>query len=256
MGFFKPKPPVDLEEFEWLMACLAWLNGKLAAADAKAGFTPMLARPDTPGLAEADGASSLFAAIKDIAGMGEWECILEQGLPAGEPARLSPYGEFSERGALGTFLIEGNSPVIRYDPALLRNPEALTATLAHELAHLISHSLGDPPGGEDLHEHATDCAAVYLGFGVFLANSARRFEQFQDAWSHGWQSSTAGYLSERALVTLTAMFVRLFGIPAEHAADPLKPYLKVDFAKALKYIDWRYPDFPTALQKVELDGWA
>jgi hypothetical protein len=256
MRFFKPKPPIDSDEFEWLMACLAWLHGKLAPTDAKVGFTPILARPDTPAIAEADGASSLFAAIKDIAGMREWECVLEQGAPAAEPARLSSYGEFSDRSALGTFSIEGNTPVIRYDPALLRNPEALTATLAHELAHLISHSLGDPPGGEDLHEHATDCAAVYLGFGVFLANSARRFEQFQDAWSQGWQSSTSGYLSERALVTLTAMFIRLFGIPAEMAADPLKPYLKVDFAKALKYVDWRYPDFRAALEQVDQGEWA
>lgn len=238
------------------MACFAWLHGKLGPVDAQAGFTPILARPDTSDIAAADSASSLFAAIKDIAGMSEWECVLEQGEAAQEPVKLSHYGEFSDRSALGTFSIEGNTPVIRYAPALLRNPEALTATLAHELAHLISHSLGDPPGGEELHEHATDCVAVYLGFGVFLANSARRFEQFQDAWSQGWQSSTAGYLSERALVTLIAMFVRLFGIPAEHAAELLKPYLKVDFAKALKYIDWRFPDFPLALQEVELDGWA
>lgn len=256
MWFAKPKPPVDADEFEWLLACFAWVHRKMGPDDAKVGFQPELARHDSPGIAEAEGATSLFAAVRAIAGLADWHCELQQGEPALIDDRIVPYGEFSNRRALGTFSVEGNTPVIRYDPGLLRNPEALTATFAHELAHLLGHSLGLPPGGEDLEEHATDCIAVYLGFGIFLANTARHFSQFSDGHTQGWQSSASGYLSEQALVTLTAMFVRLFGIDPDLAASQLKPYLRTDFAKALKYLDRQYPDFPAALAAVDLQDWA
>lgn len=228
----------------------------MAPDDVKIGFQPVLARHDTPEIAAAEGATSLFAAVKSIAGLEHWHCELQQGDPAPINGLAFPYGQFSTRRALGTFSVEGNTPIIRYDPDLLRDPEALTATFAHELAHLLGHSLGLPPGGEELEEHATDCIAVYLGFGLFLANTARHFSQFSDGQIQGWQSSTSGYLSEQALVTLTAMFIRLFGIDPDMASAPLKSYLRTDFAKALKHIDHQYPDFPAALAAIDLEQWA
>lgn len=252
MGFFKPKPPVDLAEFDWLFASFAWLHRALDDA----AVVPMLAVPDSALLREARTAAELFAAVKTMTGMADWRCTLEQGDPLRDDARLGLEAEGSDSHALGTFEIADDTPVIRYLPSLLNDPAALTATFAHELAHLLTHGLGDPPGGHDLHEHATDCAAAYLGFGVFLANSARHFEQFQDGLMQGWRSQTSGYLSEGALVTATAIFVRLFGIDPAPAARACKPYLRSDFGKALKYLDWRYPDVLAALAAVDLEEWV
>ncbi|MEY4953069.1 MAG: hypothetical protein RL299_1493 [Pseudomonadota bacterium] len=276
--WFKPKPPVDLDEFEWLLACFAWVHRTLGEADRSIGYQPVLVRPDTPGLAEAEGAADMFAAIKSLAGLDAWECELRQGEPEPDLAGSGLVIEQRGKRALGTFSIqateplsrfdqfgqpiagtgEGSSPlpVIYYAPELLHSPEALAATFAHELAHLVGHGLGDPPGGEELHEHATDCLAVYMGFGIFLANSARQFSQFQDGLIQGWQSSTSGYLSERALVTLLALFVRLFEQDSGQASAPLKPYLRADFAKALKYIDRRYPNIGKALDELDLAEWG
>jgi hypothetical protein len=260
MGFFKPKPPIDIDEFDWLIACFSWLHGELGNEEASCSFVPILARPDTPLIAAATSAAELFDGVKSLAGLEDWECHLEQG--EGAPPKavgvdgMVPFGETSEKYALGTFSVEGSIPVIHYNPELLRDPDALVATFAHELAHLLTHSLGDPPGGPELHEHATDCTAAYLGFGTFLANSARHFSQFSDGLTGGWQSSTSGYLSERALVSATAIFVRLFGLDPATAIDPLKPYLRKDYRKALDYLDWKYPDAQAALQAVDLTEWA
>lgn len=256
MWFSKPKPPVELEEFQWLLACFAWVHRKMAPEDKKVGFRPILARHDTPEIAEATGAASLFIAVKSIAGLNDWHCELQQGETAFEPAWFSEFGEYSSRSALGTFSIEGDTPIIRYDPGLLAKPEQLTATFAHELAHLFGHSLGLPPGGEGLEEHATDCIAVYLGFGVFLSNSARHFSQFSDGQVQGWQSSISGYLSEQALATLTAMFVRLFALPPTDASELLKPYLRTDFEKALRYLDRNHPDLEADIMAIDLAEWA
>lgn len=255
MGFFDPKPPVDLDEVEWLIACFAWLHRGLDADQPSGGPTPILVTPETGAIRDAQAADDLFAAVKGLAGLGEWHCVLEQGEARRDVVLPGGYGEYSEKSALGTFSVEGNTPIVRYDPALLSNAHALVATFAHELAHLVLATMDEPPGGDDLHEHATDCAAVYLGFGVFLANSARQFEQFQDAGSHGWQSSTSGYLSEQALVTATAIFVRFFAIDPDLALRPLKPYLQKDFRKALKYLDWRYPEMAQAVAEADLTLW-
>jgi hypothetical protein len=254
MGFFDPKPPVDAIEVEWLLACFAWLRRGLEARSSDEPI-PTLVTPKTEAVCRARTPPALFEAVKTHAGLGEWHCLLKAGPTRREAILPGGYGEYSERSALGTFSVEGNTPVVRYDPALANDPQALVATFAHELAHLLLATMDEPPGGDDLHEHATDCAAVYLGFGVFLANSARQFEQFQDAWSHGWRSSTSGYLSEGALVTATAIFVRLFAIDPELAREPLKPYLQKDFRKALKYVDWRYPELGKAIAELDLSEW-
>lgn len=253
---FKPKPPVDLDEFEWLLACFTWLHRQVTPHLAPGENTRSIAVPDHPEIARARSANDLFDAVKLIAGLQDWPCELVQGEARREPLSVGGPFEASDRFAQGTFSVEGNVAVIRYAPELLDDAAALTATLAHELAHYLLATFDLPPGGEDLHEHATDCAAGYLGFGVYLANGARHFAQFQDGTWAGWQSSTSGYLSERAHVTVLAFFVRLNEIEPDLARKWLKSHLQSDFKKALKYVDWRFKDFPLAVQELDLSEWV
>jgi hypothetical protein len=224
--------------------------------DKSAGFTPQLALPNNELFIQAKTASDLFNAVKEIAGLADWHVILEKG--EAREAQSSPSlveGAFSENYALGTFSVEGNTPVIRYNPSLLKNPDALIATFAHELAHLLIDGIGNPPGGHDLHEHATDCAAVYLGFGIFLANGARNFEQFQEAGMHGWRADASGYLSENTLVTALAIFEDVFGI-SKGSEDFLKSYLKSDYSKAKRYLAKYHPNLAADLVSFDLSEWA
>lgn len=203
MPLFRPKPPIDREEYEWLVACFAWLRSVLNDADIR----PALVLPDHPDLVAARTGPDLFAAVKHLAGMADWPCRLEK-YDVNEVPRNMPIAS-QGAGAAGTFSVENGEAVIRYSGAMLRTPDALAGTFAHELCHFLLMEAGDPPGGPDLMEHSTDCAAVYLGFGVLLANSARTYEQWNDGEWAGWSSSTSGYLSEAALVTGTALFAAL-----------------------------------------------
>ncbi len=248
MRLFAPKPPIDRDEFDWLVASFAWLR---AVLDDRA-VRPAFVLPGDPVLAAATTGPELFAAVRDLAGMADWPCRLEQveAFDTGDH-RIVQEG----RSACGTFSIEGGEAVIRYDAGMLHDPDALTATFAHELCHYLLLGRGDPPGGPDLLEHVTDCAAVYIGFGVFQANAARHFEQWQDGTWAGWRSSTAGYLSEQALVTAVAMFAALHGYDARGAEQALKPYLRGDLRKACKALAHRHPDFAAALEALDLTQW-
>lgn len=250
MLFLRTKPPVKREEYEWLLACFAWLRTVLDDADIR----PELVLPGNPELSAAQTAPELFDAVKRLAGMEEWVCRLERFDAPTRPSDPRIVTEVSD-AAVGTFSVVDEEVVIRYSSAMLRQPEALAATFAHELCHYLLVNAGDPPGGPDLLEHATDCAAVYVGFGVLLANSARTFEQWNDGEWSGWQSSASGYLSEQALVTATAMFAALHDYPWEQARDALKPYLQGDLKKAAAAVRKDHPDFKAALKSVDLLQW-
>ncbi|MCK0129052.1 hypothetical protein [Erythrobacter sp. F6033] len=250
MPFFKPKPPISRDEFDWLVACFAWLRTVLGDAHIR----PEFVLPDHPALLEARTGPELFEAVRGIAGMEEWPCRLQK-VAVGDPVS-SPHLTHEGGAACGTFSVENGEAVIRYSSQMLRDPDALTATFAHELCHYLLVNAGDPPGGPDLLEHATDCAAVYIGFGVFLANSARSFEQFTDGEWAGWRSSANGYLSEQALVTATALFAALHGYGTGPAEAALKPYLRGGMKKAGKAIAHIHPDVSGAMDSVDLLDWA
>lgn len=256
MGLFGPSPPISHDEFEWLFACFAWLDRKLGERDLSTDFVPTLSLPSEPEFLAARTATQIFELVKMRAGLHDWECRLEQGEAAPPPiAATGAIGEYSQKSTLGTFSVEGNTPIIRYTPDLLHNPVGLAATFAHELAHLLVHTLGVPPGGEALEEHATDCAAVYMGFGVFLANSARHFSQFGDGTYQGWSASTSGYLSENALVTALALFEARF--PSDRdTGGHLKDYLKPAYRKATKFLAKHHPHIERDIEEIDFGDWA
>ena len=245
MKFFRPKPPVSQDEYEWLIACFAWLRHTLDDADIR----PELVTADHPALRSARTAPELFAAVRHLAGMEGWECQLVKVDTREEIADLYL---INEAGACGTFSIEDGVAIIRYSSDMLQRPDALAATFAHELCHYLLAAAGAPPGGPDLMEHSTDCAAAYLGFGVLLANSARTFE----SGSSGWRSQSTGYLSEQALVTATAMFARLHGYALDNARNALKPYLRKDIDKAARALAHDHPDFSATLKEMDLLEWS
>lgn len=249
MGLFATKPPVSREEFDWLLACFAWLRTVVDDADLR----QELVLPDHSLLMAAQTGPELFGAVRGLMQMSDWPCRLEMVDDAFEPgdARIQLEGS----SACGTFSVEQGEAVIRYSASMLRNPDALAATFAHELCHYLLMEAGDPPGGPDLMEHATDCAAAFLGFGVLLANSARQFEQWTDGKWQGWRASTAGYLSEQSLVTATALFARLHGHNAKMAEAGLKPYLRSDMRKAVKAVAREHDDLDRTLRSIDLADW-
>lgn len=136
----------------------------------------------------------------------------------------------------GTFVANANKEiVITYNPRLVRNPIQLVATYAHELAHYLTGTGSEaPPGGWENWEFATDVAATFLGFGVFMANAAFTFQQFAGTDSQGWQYTRSGYLSQGEHLVALAIFLALQGTAAEVALPHLKPGLRKMLKKAVR----------------------
>lgn len=262
MGLFGPKLPIDSDEFEWQLACFKWMLEDFEQIE-RHRQTPLVT-PTTDYFPDSSStghtrARELFDQVRSHAGLENVAFRLEAGA-ANRPDRVQPGFGLRHESAppLGTYRVEDRGhghyePVITYNPSSLADPARLVGTFAHELAHYVIDGAGRlPPGGADLHELATDLTAVFMGFGIFLANGAKTFDAFNSFDSMGWSSSQSGYLSEKALVTGLAITQRLAGRDPMDSARWLKPHLASDIKKAAAYLAKRHPDIETDIMAIDL----
>ena len=112
----------------------------------------------------------------------------------------------------------------------LKDPLSLVATMAHELGHviLLGGELISPKAPD--HEPLTDLLTVFLGFGIFNANSAGRFKQYQDDRRYGWSMQRLGYLAEEVYGYALAKFATERGAEKteweKHLSTNVRAYYK------------------------------
>jgi len=261
-SLFGSRLPIDADELEFQLATFKWLIGQFGPV-ARPLVVPTADFFSEAALAGRAGAPAIFEEVKALAGMADWPCELR----AGEENRPIDAGNahlFRHQGQpppCGTFEVgeglAGRHGIITYNPSMANDPSGLVATFAHELGHyLMATAAADPPGGWDLHELHTDLIAVYLGFGIFMANHARSFDHFATVGGSGWQAQWRGYLSEQALVTATAIFQRLAGRDPMAAAPHLKDYLEGVLGKAVRALRKQAPDMAAAVDAIDLGAFA
>jgi hypothetical protein len=258
MGLFGPSLPIDRDELEWQLATFKWLGREFGPI----GDRPLVLPTSEYFPRPAEGKpriEALFDHVRMAAGMADWPCELRAGRES-RPVQVGSALLLRHEGAeapCGTFEVEGQDGVrkvvITYNPSMAGDTDAMVATFGHELGHyLMSKAKSDPPGGWALHELHTDLAGVWLGFGIFLANSARNFSQFQSGGEMGWESRTQGYLSEGALVTALVIFQRLRGEDPLAPSQWLKAYLRTDLKRAAGALARSHADMAGAVEGIDL----
>ena len=142
--------------------------------------------------------------------------------------------------AAGRYIVEqkkdGNyRETITYDQDLVNNPAQLIATFAHELSHLLHNRAYELPtfDAEILYEMFTDLTAVYMGYGVFLANGRFSYESNGEMWG----SKSTGYLPESELIFATAIFMKIKNLSTEQTKPFLKKHLQKMLVKAMRQLD-------------------
>jgi hypothetical protein len=235
---FKRKPFLDpetadwhIENFEWLVKCFA---------KSKALTRSRLILPQ-PGFFPNDGevghdlAERIFEQIKGYS-LVNWPVKLVKRAPIRRTTSVE-FEVLKSKCILGTFRSNLHDiPEISYAANLIEEPVSLIATLAHELGHYVIHGAPALPiCAHDEIEFLTDLTAVYLGFGVFMVNSAFGTQTWRDV-ATGTQStmtSRQGYLPEADLIFANALFVTVKGLDPLEARSALKPRLQKQFDAAL-----------------------
>jgi hypothetical protein len=263
LGLFGPRLPVDRDELDFQLATFKWLIGQFGPVPTRAPARPTPEDFPLNGARGEAAVRAIFDLVRARIGIAHWPCELVVGaadrpIDAGNAHLLKHQGKSAP---CGTFQIvegpDGKQGRIAYNPGMASDLEGLVATFAHEFGHyLMATAKGTPPGGWELHEFHTDLAAVYLGFGIFMANHAREFAHFSTSGGQGWRSSLRGYLSEQALVTATAIAQRLAGRDPAEAAPFLKSYLRTDLKNADGALRKLCPDMAAAVAAIDLEDYG
>jgi hypothetical protein len=239
---FKTKPVLSEEDRDFQHACYEWLLKHFGGSGFYEETVLVLPTekfsPTKVDSAE-EAAETTFAQVKKYAGMEEWPCILRsQEEDPNLVVAPTVVVQNTEHNPLGTFSANENREVtITYNPKLTADPIQMIATFAHELSHYLTGTASEPPpGGWDNWEFATDICASFLGFGIFLANSAFSFQQYTTADSQGWETSRSGYLSEAEHSYSLALFLNLKGISLERALKYCDTNIKTNLKQAQKEI--------------------
>jgi hypothetical protein len=119
----------------------------------------------------------------------------------------------------------------------LADPQSLVATLAHELAHelLLGGGLLSPDAPD--HEWVTDLLPVFLGLGIFAANSTVHDSSQTTGTMHSWRIRKQGYLPSQMFGYAMALFALM-----RHEKNPAwAKYLRLDAISALR-AGMRYVD--------------
>jgi hypothetical protein len=130
---------------------------------------------------------------------------------------------------------EGENMVVAIRSTQLKDPLSLVATMAHELGHVILLGGGLMKRTSD-HEPMTDLVTVFLGLGIFTANSSARFTKFQDERRQGWTAQRLGYLTEKIYGYALAKFALERGEDGSQWSKHLSTNVQADFKRSRAWL--------------------
>jgi hypothetical protein len=209
---FRPKLPVTEDERSWVDRGFARLKGMLGAKR-MLGCTVVEPTDDyfpDPYNGSSDSLEGIFCRVCEYMQVERSHVDLEI-IPASiELTELLPEYHLRSNGPAGLHFGKSadEKPLIGVRQSLLKDPMAMVATVAHELGHVILLDGGHLSRDAEDMEPMTDLLTVFLGLGIFTANSSCRFRKFRDERREGWSFSRHGYLPEEVYGYALALFAK------------------------------------------------
>jgi hypothetical protein len=229
----KPECPVDPLMREWIDHSWAWLESQFGTERLRKGCL-VLPRPEffpDPFHGTEEDARRILdrtCGYMDIDPATVEMSLYEDRNPV--------YGEGWRHGTAGLYHPEGGKFRICVEVANLDDPLALVGTMAHELGHV--HLLGHGRISDEAedHEPLTDLLTVYLGMGVFTANSVIREHYWHSGHWSGWSIGRRGYLTMRAYGYAVARFARGRNEDGARWVRELRLDVRSAFKQAMRFL--------------------
>lgn len=212
-GWWKPKCPVDFREKAWIETRLRWLGEQFGTN--RLTRCRVILPPEMNFLETFDKTPEAARRLLDQV------CQHMEVHPSQVELRIQPQNAMVS--AVGLY----EPGIIHVTEKLLENPVALTATLAHELAHHVLM-------GRKLLEHdadmewTTDLTPILFGLGVFSANATITEGYENKGNSFHWSVGRQGYLPARMIGYAMAIHAWL----CNEKSPTWREYMRRDAAEA------------------------
>lgn len=237
LSWFQPTPVVDEGTKQWLVDTFEWA---LRWGDAQVFFEQTNLVLPTPAFfpersqSAHQMASNAFSRVAEYASLTRWPLVLVapdayHDIPALPPGQNTPALRGDCAPALGNVSLP-----LSYHPAQLNSPQAMIASLAQGMSYYLSSQFPEPPpGGVGYLPQALDVLAVFMGFGVMMANTAYTFRGGCGSCYNPLATRQAA-LTELDTLYALAIFCHLKGISAREVKPHLKKHLHGTFNKSLR----------------------
>jgi hypothetical protein len=240
---FKPKLPLSEEDRQWVddgFYRLSRILGRNRMLEAEIILPDAEHFPDHYDKSDS-AAEKMFLRIRDY--MQVDPSLIDLEIFPDETQKLSellPYWKGGHGGCAGIYFHpedENKKMVVALWHSQMEDPISLVATIAHELGHVIllggrlmERSIKDM-------EPMTDLLTVFLGFGIFNANCASRFLQWQDNSKQGWSMKQLGYLPEEVFSYALAKFAQERGERRPKWAAHLSTNVRSYFSNSAAWLE-------------------
>ena len=238
----RPKLPISEEDRQWTdsgFARLSRMLGRHRMLQAKVVLPNEEHFPD-PYDKSVEAAERMFCRMCDYMKVDrssiEFEVFSDGTEELGE---LLPYWKGNGGACAGLYIHadpDNKKMVVALRQSQMHDPLAVVATLAHELGHVILLGGGLVEARAKDMEPLTDLLTVFLGFGIFNANCAARFQQWQDERKQGWSMQRLGYLPEQVYGYALARFARERNELRPGWARHLSTNVRAYFNKSMKWL--------------------
>jgi hypothetical protein len=225
-GWFAPRCPLGTWEKTWAETRMRWLADRLGI-DRLLKAAVVLPTPEFfpgPYGGTAEDARRMLERLCGHMGIDpatvELRVCLDEQMP--EAAGLYQQGRQRCR--------------IRVAQSQLADPMALLATLAHELSHELLLGGGLLDVSVEDHEWVTDLLPVFLGVGIFAANSTVHEQSGQDGQTSWWVIRKEGYLPSRIFGYAMALFCFVRGETSPPWASHLRQDAAAPLREGLRYL--------------------
>jgi hypothetical protein len=240
MPFFTPSPPITEDEREWIELSMLRLI-KLFGFEVlrsrptilpDSSFFPERYTPDEDGL---DRTVKTLCRHMDVP-FDSLDIYLYSESEGIHLERLAAW-ESSHSGSAGRYSPQDNGKFfIGIESRLLAQPTKLVATIAHELCHVLLLGGGRIDRSEEDHEHLTDLLTVFLGIGLFTANAAFEFNQWQGGSRYGWSTLRQGYMSQPRFGYALAAYCWMRGDKSPQWERLMTANVREPFRRSMKYL--------------------
>ncbi len=201
------KFPINEQEKEWLDQNMIWLLHEfgLDYFKSRTMILPSQTFFPEPYFPDKHGMRHLFDKVCQYMDIDSSKIVLtlftEKELDLGP--KLKPEEWREESAGLFFRQTSHNYYEISIEQKQLQNPETLIAILAHELSHYILIVDKQMPKND---EYLIDLTTVFMGFGVFMANSILQTKYWQEGGYFGWNIIRLGYMSHEMFGYALALF--------------------------------------------------
>lgn len=249
LSIFKTPKVVDTNTAEQLQITFEWL-----AANFDNSFfhsKTVLVKPSRdyfPDRASSplEMAASLCRRIQNYTGLEHWpfKVVEPQYFLASQPAILAittskrGHEELAETPCT-TLVDEPEQAIleISYSPEMMKKPMDLVGSVSKNIAqHYLYQSQLPLPAGPESFDATSEILAVFMGFGIFIANSAYTFRG-SCARCYDPRANRAAALSEDEAIYCLALFAYYKKIETKAVTGSLKSYLRSRYKSARKQVE-------------------